>query len=106
IVRTIKEAIHPHLREEVRPILRFVAEYVQPGDIACTFATDLEFRYYAPRLGLPDLPHVPCEIGPPQACSALTELRGRRVWFFFAHARVTEGINYESQYVNDLSQIG
>jgi len=48
-----KRAVEPERRDEIRPVLAYVAEHARPGDrLWVYYGAKRQFRYYAPRLGL------------------------------------------------------
>jgi len=78
----------PHLRSEVKPLLDFVAEHRQPGDVMyVTYSGQAVFEYYAPRYGWSarnTAQGVCARFHPERYLADLDRLRGRpRVWVLF-----------------------
>jgi hypothetical protein len=78
----------PHLRSEVKPLLDFVAEHRQPGDVMyVAYSGQAVFEYYAPRYGWSarNTAQGVCSRFHPEGYLAdLDRLRGRRrVWVLF-----------------------
>jgi len=78
----------PHLRAEVRPLLEYVNEKRQPGDVMYVFYNgQAVFEYYAPRYGWNRsnaIPGVCARYYPQRYIDDLAKLRGRpRVWLLF-----------------------
>jgi hypothetical protein len=82
ILTTVAEL--PEYRDELRPVLEEVRRRAEPGDAIYVYNGAVRaFQYYAPRLGLSDLPTtLGCcsDDRWPIDVDALRRLGGRRVW--------------------------
>jgi len=98
VVEAAKRVVVPVRRDEIRPVLAYVAEHARPGDrLWVYYGAKRQFRYYAPRLGLADR-EVVASLEPFAKSSGVRwaewprreaeRLRGRgRVWLVFSFVR-------------------
>ncbi|MGH7635048.1 MAG: hypothetical protein ACRENC_15030, partial [Gemmatimonadaceae bacterium] len=101
----------PILREELRPVAEYVAQHRKPGDtIYVYYGAAQAFRYYAPRVGIPDsaLTVGACARTDWRGYTAqLDSLRGReRVWLVLSHPFLRGGIREDSLFSTYLAHIG
>ncbi len=94
--RAARCVLHPRVKEELRPVLAFVKDRLAPGDaLYVYYGADAAFRYYAPRLGLPQDDAIRgsgCRDAPRRYEADLAPLRGRaRAWVLFSHVYRREG---------------
>jgi len=110
-----RSALNPPVREDVRPVLEYVKDHRQPGDLIYVYHHHrASFLYYAPRYGFTQDDYVLGEDerylwdnGENQAYKRdLDELRGRRVWFVFSFVRTIAGVNEEDYMTRYLSPNG
>ncbi len=90
--RAIAILVKPEPREEIRPVLAYIAEHRQPGDVLYAYRPSyLALRYYEDRYGLQDM--GPIRGGrPPEDRAAyereFRQLEGRgRTWIIFSHLK-------------------
>jgi hypothetical protein len=101
----------PFYREELRPVVKYLAQHRQAGDaIYVYYASVPAFRYYAERDGIPGSAY---RLG---SCSRddwrqylreVDALRGRpRVWFVMSHPFNKAGIREDSLFLQYFSTLG
>lgn len=82
---------HPYLREETGPVMRYIAEHRQPGDLILIDSYSLPISVYGRRYGVPQsaarvvrapTPRRPCVAG---AAEKILKQRYRRVWLMWGH---------------------
>lgn len=100
----------PFTREELRPVLEYVARERQPGDVIYAYyGAGQALTYYAPRVGIPESAYT---IGPcarddwRRYVASLDALRGHRVWLVLSHPFTKGGIQEDSLFVGYLNRIG
>jgi len=116
--RDVFYVIVPQKREEIRPVLAYIRDHKQPGDVLYVFyISEVPFRYYENRFGLtPDrfgLADMPTTFGqtgerdPSLYRADLGRLRGKgRVWVLITHPRALGGIDEEQLFPQILGQWG
>jgi len=110
-----RSALNPPAREDVRPVLAYVKDHRQPGDLIYVYHHHrASFLYYAPKYGFTQDDYVLGEderyhwdYGENPAYKRdLDELRGRRVWFVFSFVRTIAGVNEEEYMTRYLDPNG
>ena len=110
-----RSALNPPAREDVRPVLAYVNDHRQPGDLIYVYHHQrASFLYYAPKYGFTPDDYVLGEDERthwdnqenPAYTRDLDQLRGRRVWFVFSFVRTIAGVNEEEYLVLYLDRIG
>jgi hypothetical protein len=110
-----RSALNPPVREDVRPVLAYVKDHRQPGDLIYVYHHHrASFLYYAPKYGFTPDDYVLGEDERthwdnkenPAYTRDLDQLRGRRVWFVFSFVRTIAGVNEEEYLVRYLYRIG
>lgn len=101
----------PFTREEIRPVMRYVAAHRRPGDeIYVYYGAARAFEFYAPSLGFArgDYRVGRCARADWRGYLAdLDALRGReRVWFVLTHPFHKGGIEEDSLFLDYLARIG
>jgi len=101
----------PTTREELRPVIRYVAAHRRPGDaIYVYYGAEQAFRYYAPRFGLTSAAYQVghCARDDWRAYTAeLDALRGHpRVWLVLAHPFSRAGIDEQRLFLGYLAHLG
>ncbi|HEY7913733.1 MAG TPA: glycosyltransferase family 39 protein [Blastocatellia bacterium] len=103
-------------RQNIKPVMKYVAENRQPGDTLYVYYHQREsFLYYAGKYGYKEGEYI-IGIDPrnekkrlikEQYRADLDQLRGRgRVWVMFSHVRSPGGVNEEEAFVGYLDSIG
>lgn len=100
----------PRAPEELRPVLRYVAECKRPTDsIYLYYASVHAYRYYATRFGFdPDIqPGIEARNDWTRYYYDIERYIGNdRVWFLFSHVASTYGVDEEQLFVSYLNRIG
>ncbi|HEU4562185.1 MAG TPA: glycosyltransferase family 39 protein [Longimicrobium sp.] len=101
----------PHLRAEVKPLLEYVNENRQPGDVMYVFYNGQSvFEYYAPRYGWSSANAISgvCARYQPQGyVDDLARLRGRpRVWLLFVEGTSVWGFDEKKMMMDFLDHVG
>ncbi|MBX6333635.1 MAG: glycosyltransferase family 39 protein, partial [Gemmatimonadaceae bacterium] len=101
----------PFAREELRPVLEYVAAHRRPGDVIYVYyGASRAMRYYAPRVGLQDSSYelAPCLSGDwHDYLTALDARRGtRRFWLVLSHPFNKGGVREDSLFTGYLEHIG
>jgi 4-amino-4-deoxy-L-arabinose transferase-like glycosyltransferase len=102
---------HPRTVEEIKPVLAWVRDRRQPGDVVYVYyAAQYPLRYYGPRYGLGEGDYVLGRIARRDAAryrEQLDALRGNaRVWIVFSHATEKRGIDEQRFFLEHLDGIG
>lgn len=109
--------LHPYARQDIKPIMAYVRDHKQPGDVVYVYHHQREsFLYYAKRYGFNESDYV---LGIDARDETkrradweayqkdLDRLRGRnRVWLMFSHVRRIQGVREDEfmlQYLNGIS---
>lgn len=109
--------LHPRARQDVRPIMAYVRDNRQPGDVIYVYHHQREsFQYYAPKYGFKQGEYV---LGIDARDESkrranwdryqqdLDQLRGNsRVWILFSHVRKIQNIREDEFMVRHLNLIG
>ena len=101
----------PFQREELRPVVSYLAQHRQPGDVIYVYyGAGQAFEYYAERAGIPRTAY---QLG---RCSRarwqdylddIDALRGKsRVWLVLAHPFLKGGIREDSLFVDYFAHVG
>jgi hypothetical protein len=118
VARDVFYVIVPQKREEIRPVLAYIRDHRQPGDVLYVlYISEEPFRYYKnrfgmtpDRFGLADMPTIfgePGEKDPSIYRTDLARLRGKgRVWVLITHPRALGGIDEEQLFPQILGQWG
>ena len=111
----LQNFLTPPMGENIKPVLKYVAENRSPNDIVYVFhGARPSFNYYAPFYGL-DTGNVISDTDPPRAqalqqfYNQVNRLKGNnRVWIIFSHIVDCSGCtgNKEAFYVKYLNQFG
>lgn len=110
-----RSAINPPIREDVRPVLAYVKDHRQPGDLIYVYHHHrASFLYYAPKYGFSPNGYLLGEDEREHWNNAeneayvrdLDQLRGRRVWFVFSYVRTIAGVNEEEYLLRYFDRIG
>jgi len=110
-----RSALNPPVREDVRPVLAYVKDNREPGDLIYVYHHHrASFLYYAPKYGFTPDDYLLGEDEREQWNNAeneayvrdLDRLRGRRVWFVFSYVRTIAGVNEEDYMTRYLDRIG
>ena len=110
-----RSALNPPVREDVRPVLAYLKDHRQPGDLIYVYHHHrASFLYYAPKYGFTPDDYVLGEDEREHWNNAeneayardLDQLRGRRVWFVFSYVRTIAGVNEEEYVVRYLDRTG
>jgi hypothetical protein len=116
--RDLFYVVVPQKREEIRPVLAYIRDHKQPGDLLYVFyISDVPFRYYRDRFGLTTdrsglsdmttLVGKPGAADPAQYRADLSQLRGRgRVWVLITHPRALGGPDEEQIFPQILKRWG
>jgi hypothetical protein len=101
----------PHLRAEVKPLLRFAADERRPGDLMYVYYNGQSvFRYYGPRFGWAPAQTVygSCSrLDPIRYLADVERLRGApRVWFLFVDGKAVNGYDERKLMVEYLEHVG
>ncbi|HET7460570.1 MAG TPA: glycosyltransferase family 39 protein [Longimicrobium sp.] len=101
----------PHLRAEVKPLLEYVNEKRQPGDVMYVFYNgQAVFEYYAPRYGWNRsnaIPGVCARYQPQRYIDDLAKLRGRpRVWLLFIEGTTVGKFDEKKMIMAFVNHIG
>jgi uncharacterized membrane protein len=110
------QLLHPPAREDIRPVMSYIEEHWQPGDVAYVYHhLRAAFQYYALRyvfnpndyvLGKDEREHWENQENEAYV-KDLDQLRGkRRIWFVFSYVRSIKGVNEEEYLVQNLDSIG
>lgn len=108
--------LHPHSRQDIRPIMAYIRDHRQPGDVVYVYHHQREsFQYYARKYGFDENEFVLGIDARDKSKSAvdwqayerdLDQLRGhQRVWLTFSHVRRIQGVREDEfmlKYVNSL----
>ncbi len=107
---------HDYLQDDLKPVLSFVKDNKQGGDIIYLYhLIEQPYTYYAPSYDLEDLPVVVGQDNSRSAKKYQEELaslpRGQRIWFLFSFVHSTRIRKGESQdereyILNDLRENG
>ncbi len=103
--------INPPRKEEIAPVISYIRNKRQPGDIVYVYAhAKVPFEYYASRFGFKKGDYI---IGIKAANNwdryihNLDKFRGnKRVWVLFSHVRKDNGIDEEKYLLHYLDKIG
>jgi hypothetical protein len=109
--------LHPRSRQDVRPIMAYVSDNRQPGDMIYVYHHQREsFQYYAPRYGFKEGEYV---LGIDARDESkrraiwdkyqqdLDQLRGNsRSWILFSHVRKIQNIREDEFMLRYLNRIG
>ena len=101
----------PHLRGEVKPLLQYVNEHRQPGDVVYVYYNgQAVFEYYAPRYGWDRgnaVAGICSRFQPGRYLDDLARFRGRpRVWFFFVSGTPVNAFDEKKMMVRFLDHVG
>lgn len=101
----------PHLRNEVKPLLDYVAEQRRPGDVIYVYYNGLpSFEYYAARYGWTaesTVRGVCARTDPARYVADLERLRGRpRVWLLFVDGTPVQGHDEKPLMMDALAHLG
>jgi hypothetical protein len=101
----------PHLRSEVKPLLRYANEHRLPGDLMYVYYNGQSiFEYYAPRYGWDRsnaVAGVCSRFDPPGYARDLARLRGRRrVWVLIVSGASVRGFQEDRVIVDFLDHFG
>ena len=93
--QSLSHLITPEGREEMRPVLAYVAENRREGDVLYVFRPAAPaYRYYAPRYGLADVPFIRGQYAKKDWKlyeGDVQQLKGKgRTWVIFSHLRSQE----------------
>ncbi|MGE5611883.1 MAG: glycosyltransferase family 39 protein [Bacillota bacterium] len=106
-----RNVLHPRGREEIRPVLAYIASHARPGDrLYVYYAATPAFRYYRDQTGLSGMPII-------QGAESrsdwlgyledLDQLKGlRRVWVVFSHVWFAEGVDEQRLFLMKLDGMG
>ena len=109
--------LHPYARQDVKPIMAYVRDHRQPGDVVYVYHHQREsFLYYAKRYGFAESDYV---LGVDARDETkrradweayqkdLDRLRGRsRVWLMFSHIRRIQNIREDEFMLQYLNSVG
>ena len=109
--------LRPHSRQDIRPILAYVRDHRQPGDMVYVYHHQREsFQYYAKKYGFDENDFVLGIDARDKSKSSvdwqayerdLDQLRGRRrVWLTFSHIRRIQGMREDEFMLNYVSKLG
>jgi hypothetical protein len=110
-----RSALNPPVREDVRPVLAYVKDNREPGDLIYVYHHHrASFLYYAPKYGFTPDDYLLGEDEREHWSNAeneayvrdLDQLRGRRVWLVFSYVRTIAGVNEEDYMTRYLDRIG
>lgn len=106
-----RNLVLPPGREEIRPVLAYVAERAQPGDtLYVYYGGKLVVEYYAAQYGLAGHPRVVGRINRDDWLAyvdELTRLGGvSRVWVIFSHPWTLHGVDEEKLFTLTLDRLG
>jgi hypothetical protein len=101
----------PFVREELRPVVQYLATHRRPDDPIYVYYGGLHaFRYYAERAGIPPAAYrvIACRRGAwTRYLTALDSLRGSpRLWLVLSHAFNKAGVREDSLVLGYLARIG
>ena len=109
--------LHPRARQDIRPIMAYVRDNRQPGDMIYVYHHQREsFQYYAPKYGLDESNYV---LGIDARDETkrranwekyqrdIDQLRGNaRVWILFSHVRKIQNIREDEFLLRYLNSVG
>ncbi len=102
--------IKPRAPEELRPVMDYVNEHYEPGDVIYVYYASINaFKYYASRFNYTDnyIPGIEARTNWANYYSDLKNLRGnRRVWIMLSHITKDYGTNEEELFVSYLDILG
>lgn len=112
LVECVRAAVHtPRVREELRPVVRYLAAHRRPGDaIYVYYGAARAFEFYAPRAGIPRDAYVLGRCSRSDWRGYLADLdaeRGKpRVWLVLSHPFHRAGIQEDSLVLGYLGRLG
>jgi hypothetical protein len=109
--------LHPHSRQDIRPIMAYVRDHRQAGDVVYVYHHQREsFQYYATKYGFHENEYVLGIDARDKSKSRvdwhayetdLDQLRGReRVWLTFSHVRRIQGVREDEFMLQYVSKLG
>ena len=106
-----RNLVRPPGREEMKPVLRHVAQNWQPGDVLYLYYAGAKvFDYYAPRVGLADVDPIVSTMSRAdwfEYVADLEELRDKpRVWVVFMHNHKLDGVDEQKLFLMTLDRMG
>jgi hypothetical protein len=101
----------PFYREELRPVVRYLADHHEQGDaVYVYYGASPAFEYYAARFGIPRSEYRlgRCERGDwRRYLDEIDALRGqRRVWFVISHPFAKGGIREQALFMDYFAALG
>jgi hypothetical protein len=117
VIKSIKLFFQPELVSEIKPVISYIKQHQQPGDLIYVFQRGIyQFSYYASRYGyqpqdyingVEDLDQYDGKKVSDQEkqryMADLNQLKGnQRVWILFAHAVIPDEIKFYNAYLNQL----
>lgn len=119
LVNASTRLVKPYLKEEIKPVISYVKNYQQPGDILYIYQRgEYQFKYYASRygyresdyiIGVDDLDKFDGKTLSAEEAKRykidLDKLRGNsRVWVLFSHAYITSENQLIESYLNSIGK--
>jgi uncharacterized membrane protein len=102
--------IKPRAPEELRPVMKYVAEQKRSSDVIYLYYASVHaYRYYAPRLGFdPNIkPGIEARDNWTLYFNDIDTYRDKdRVWFLFSHIATTHHVDEEELFLSYLDKIG
>ena len=112
VVSASYSLVHPRVRENIRPIMEYVRDHRQAGDILYVYHHQKEaFEYYAPKYGIGHEDYV-IGLDPryhaEESAAQINDLHGRggRVWTLFSHVRGNRQHNEEAIFLAQFDKVG
>jgi hypothetical protein len=117
LIKSINLFVKPELVSEIKPVISYVKQHQQPGDLIYVFQRGIyQFSYYASRYGyqpqdyingVEDLDQYDGKKVSDQEkqryMQDLNQLKGnQRVWILFAHAVIPDEIKFYNAYLNQM----
>jgi hypothetical protein len=110
-VSAARHLIHPRTREEIKPVLAWVRDNRQPGDVVYLYyGAQYPMQYYATRYGFAPGDYTSGKISrrnPERYLRDLDALAGNpRVWIVFSHPTTKRGLDEERYFLDHLDRLG
>lgn len=103
--------LEPHYKEEIKPVIEYVRENQQDGDVLYIYyGTVPAFEYYSARYGYNVNDHVVGVSSRDNLSNYINDLDklcgNRRVWILFSHICTWRGVDEEKFFLHYLDDIG
>jgi hypothetical protein len=110
-ISAARHVLHPRTREEIKPVLAWVRDRRQPGDVVYLYyGAQYPMQYYATRSGFAPGDYTSGRISrrdPERYLRDLDALAGNpRVWVVFSHPTTKRGLDEERYFLDHLDRLG